>query len=130
MRSTITKFTDSPPCGGPYSLGVKASGDFLFVAGQGPWDPRTNAFRRSSIAEQTQLTLENVRRVVEAAGSSMKDVVSCRVFLQNLNTETFAEMNQVYAGYWPENPPVRTTVGAQLLGIDVEIDCIALLPKK
>lgn len=61
----------------------------------------------------------------QAAGARMSDVVSCRVYLQELTAASFAEMNSVYSEYWPEKCPARTTVGAQLLNIDVEIDCVA-----
>lgn len=127
MKECITQFAGGPPCGGPYSLGVKAEGKFLFVSGQGPWDPASGRFERGSIADQTRLTLANVRRIVEHAGGRMENVVNCRIFLQPLNTETFAEMNTVYAGVWPGDRPTRTTVGATLLNIDVEIDCVVLL---
>ncbi len=116
---------------GPYSLGVIAEGKFLFVAGQGPWDEASKSYVRGTIAEQTQRTLESVRRIVEAAGAEMKDVVQCRVFLQPLNEQTFQEMNAVYEQYWAEDAaPARTTVGCTLLGIDVEIDCVVRLPEK
>ena len=125
MTQHLTQFAQSPPCTGPYSLGVRATGEFLFVSGQGPWDPRTRKFERGTVREQTRLTLENVRRIVEAAGARMPDVVSCRVYLQELTAASFAEMNSVYSEYWPDKSPARTTVGAQLLNIDVEIDCVA-----
>ena len=128
MKETITKFDQSPPCGGPYSLGVKTGGKLLFVAGQGPWDPKTKKMSRGSVAEQTRLALDNIKRIVEAGGGRMEDAVSCRVYLQVLNESTFAEMNGVYAKYWGADKPVRTTVGAQLLNIDVEIDCVVSLP--
>lgn len=127
MKQHITECPGGPPCSGPYSLGVIAEGKFLFVSGQGPWDPATGKFDRSSISEQTRLTLDNVGRIVALAGGKMEDVVSCRVFLQPLNAGTFAEMNDVYARYWTAGNPARTTVGAQLLNIDVEIDCIVRL---
>ena len=127
MKETITKFDQSPPCSGPYSLAVKTEGKLLFVTGQGPWDPRTKKFERGSLADQTRLTLESIKRIVEAAGGRMENAVSCRVFLQTLNAKTFAEMNGVYDKYWGVNKPARTTVGAQLLNIDVEIDCVVSL---
>src|SRR5258706_10207369 len=105
MKQTITKFHQSPPAGSPYSLGVIAGPKFLFVSGQGPWDPNTGKFERGSMTEQTRLTLENIKRIVEAAGGRMENAVSCRVFLQPFNAETFAEMNAVYATYWgPDRP--------------------------
>lgn len=115
---------------GPYSLSVRSEGSFLFVSGQGPWNPTTGTYERGTIARQTELTLETIRYITEQAGASLKDVVSCRVFLQPLTEETFSEMNAVYERYFVGERPTRTTVGAQLLGIDVEIDCILRLPKK
>jgi len=79
---------------------------------------------RGTIAEQTKLTLENIARVVAHAGGKMENAVSVRVFLQPLTPETFAEMNSVYVQYWGADKPVRTTVGVQMPGIDVEIDCV------
>ncbi len=79
---------------------------------------------RGSVAEQTTLTLECLKRVILAAGAKVKDVVSCRVFLQQLTESTFAEMNAAYGAFFEGEKPVRTTIGCQLLNIDVEIDCI------
>lgn len=107
----------------PISSAVVAEGRFAFVSGQGPLNPESGEFERGSITEQTTLTLRCLQRAIEASGGRMEDVVSVRVFLQPLTNETFAEMNAVFAGFFP-NKPARTTVGAQLLNIDVEIDCI------
>ncbi len=123
MKTCIKNVSDVP-CGLPYSPGVVAEGKFLFVSGQGPYDPELKKFIRGSIAEQTDLTLACLRRVIEAAGAKLEDVVSCRIFLQQLTETTFAEMNGAYAAFFGANPPARTTIGCQLLNIDVEIDCI------
>ena len=112
---------------GPFSQGVTATGGFLFVAGQGPYNPAVSKFFRGSISEQTRLTLECVDRVLRKAGTSREQVVSCRVFLQPLDQRTFSAMNAVYQEFFGTHKPARTTIGAQLLDIDVEIDCIALL---
>ncbi|MDB6094978.1 MAG: deaminase [Verrucomicrobia bacterium] len=127
MKKTITKIPGNPTHIGPYSPGVIAEGRFLFVSGQGPWDPKADKFDRGSIADQTRLTLETVKRVVEAAGGRMEDAVSCRVFLQPLTQETFTAMNDVYRRYWGDEKPARTTIGCTLLNIDVEIDCVILM---
>ena len=127
MKTCITEFAGGPPCGGPYSLAVATEGKLLFVSGQGPWDPRSGQYERASIGEQTKLTLDNIQRLVESVGGKMENAVSCRVYLQPLTAATFAEMNQVYATYWKNNRPTRTTVGVELLNIDVEIDCIVRL---
>lgn len=127
MKKLITTVANGPKAAGPYSLGVIAEGKFLFVSGQGPYNPKTGKYERGTIAEQTQQTLENIKGVVEAGGGKMENVVSCRVYLQPLDLQTFAAMNQVYEKFWPSNPPVRTTIGCQLLQMDVEIDCVVLL---
>lgn len=108
----------------PYSSGVIAEGKFLFISGQGPYDPEKGGFVRGTIAEQTTLTLECLRRVISAAGATIEDVVSCRVFLQQLTEKTFNEMNAAYGAFFSGNRPARTTIGCQLLNIDVEIDCV------
>lgn len=124
MKTCITNVPGLPVSGFPYSSGVVAEGKFLFVSGQGPFCPVENKFVRGSVSEQTRLTLECIRRVIEAAGAKIEDVVSCRVFLQQHTERTFAEMNEAYGAFFGENLPVRTTIGCQLLNIDVEIDCI------
>ena len=111
---------------GPFSQAIEAEGRFLFVSGQGPYDPAAGGFVRGTIAEQTRLTLACLDRILRQAGIRRENVVSCRVYLQPLDAETFAEMNAVYQEFFGEHKPARTTVGTQLLHIDVEIECIAL----
>jgi len=128
MKTLLRSVPHGPPALGPYSLGVLAEGRFLFVSGMTPFDPVTGKIERASIARQTELVLENVGRVLGAAGASFGDVTSCRVYLSNLTPATFKEMNDVYARYFGESLPARATIGAQLLGFDVEIECVAVLP--
>jgi 2-iminobutanoate/2-iminopropanoate deaminase len=125
VKSPIAAFPGSPPALGPYSLGVVARGEFLFVSGMTPFDPATGRIERGSIARQTELVLENIKNVLSAGGASLSDVVSCRVYISNLTPESFKEMNEVYARYFGETKPARATIGAQLLGFDVEIECVA-----
>jgi 2-iminobutanoate/2-iminopropanoate deaminase len=125
VKSPIAAFAGSPPALGPYSLGVVASGKFLFVSGMTPFDPATGRIERASVSRQTELVLENIKNVLSAGGASLSDVVSCRVYLSNLTSESFKEMNEVYGRYFGESKPARATIGAQLLGIDVEIECVA-----
>ena len=121
----ITNVSGLPEPRGPFANVVVSEGPFLFVAGQGPFDPERGDYQRGSIAEQTRLTLECIRRALLAGGSDPANVVSCRVFLQPLDPATFAAMNTEYRKFFGSHVPARTTIGAQLLGIDVEIDCIA-----
>jgi 2-iminobutanoate/2-iminopropanoate deaminase len=127
MKQYINNVTGLPKTGSPYSSGVIAEGKFLFISGQGPYDPEQGVFVRGSVAEQTKLTLECLRRVIEAAGAKVENVVSCRVFLQQLTEANFAELNGAYREFFGENLPARTTIGCQLLNIDVEIDCVVKL---
>jgi len=108
--------------GGAYSQGLRA-GDFVYVSGQGPIDPATGEIVGETIEEQTERTLENVKAILAAAGASMADVVKSTVHLSDLSL--FARYNEVYARYFPDPKPVRTTVGSELLGIMVEIDVVA-----
>src|ERR1043165_5047087 len=123
MKTVISNVPNGPRAAGPYSLGVIAEGKLLFVSGQIPFNPKTGKVERGTIEEQTELVLNNIKSIVEAGGAKMENAVSCRVFLSAFNAETFAKMNGVYQKYWGSSPPARTTVGCQLLHIDVEIEC-------
>jgi 2-iminobutanoate/2-iminopropanoate deaminase len=125
MRKVIRSL-ETPRPRGPYSPAIVAGG-FIFVAGQGPVNPKTNELELGDIRRETRRTLENIRTILEAAGSSLRDVVRVGVFLADI--KDFDAMNEVYREFFPENPPARTTVGAQLPGIKVEIDCVALVGK-
>jgi 2-iminobutanoate/2-iminopropanoate deaminase len=110
---------------GPYSPAIRAGG-FVFVSGQGPIDPATGEVVKRDIQQQTRLVLENVRAILGAAGSSLDKVVKTNVYLSDI--ANFAAMNEVYATFFTAEPPARTTIQAAALplGIDVEIDVIAL----
>jgi 2-iminobutanoate/2-iminopropanoate deaminase len=110
------------PPGGAYSKALRA-GDFIFVAGQGPHAPGTGAIVGDTIEEQTAQTLENIKAILESAGATMADVVKSTVHLSDLSL--FARYNTVYASYFPDPKPVRTTVGSELNKILVEIDVVA-----
>ncbi len=111
----------------PYSQGLKVSGTMVFVAGQVPKHPATGETVGTTVEEQTERVLENVKAVLEAGGATMADVVKVSVFLTDVSlAEAF---DRVYARYFPEPRPVRTTVGAQLgKGFLVEVDAIAVIP--
>jgi 2-iminobutanoate/2-iminopropanoate deaminase len=110
---------------GPYSPGIISEGRFLFVSGQGAL--QDGEIISGSIEEETRLTLENVGRILEQAGASFDDVVRVGIFLADL--EEFDAMNAVYESFFAVPRPARTTVGAALMGIKVEIDCVARLPR-
>jgi len=111
---------------GPYSQAIKAGG-FLFVSGQVALGPGTNEFLGGDIAKQTERVLENVKGVLEAAGCHLNKVVKTTVFLKNMSD--FAAMNEVYARYFTQAPPARSTVEVARLPKDalVEIEVIATL---
>ncbi len=121
MPKQVIQSEKGAPPAGAYSPGLRV-GDFIFVSGQGPLDPSGNIVGET-IEEQTTRTLENVKAILEAAGASMADVVKSTVHLSDLSL--FDRYNKVYATYFPDPKPTRTTVGSQLLGIMVEIDVIA-----
>lgn len=113
---------------GAYSAGVEIDG-WLYISGQGPIDFKTSKFVLGTIEEETHLTLHNIKRVCEAAGCSMDDIVKCTVHLSDI--KDFDRYNAVYAGYFTKIKPTRTTVQSGLgHGIKVEIDAIARIPGK
>jgi len=109
---------------GPYSPAMRAGG-FLFVSGLAALDPKTGQPCTGPIEEQVRVTLDNLRTLLEEAGSSLRHVVKTTVYLADM--DHFKAMNEVYAGYFPQNPPARTTIEAARLPMDflVEIDAIA-----
>ena len=125
MPKDIITSADLPAPKGPYSPAIRANG-FVFVSGQGPIDPKTGEVFRGDIKQQTRMVLGNIRAILEAAGSSMVKVVKSSVYLADIGD--FAAMNEVYAAFFPSEPPARTTIQAAKLPLDigVEIDVIAL----
>jgi 2-iminobutanoate/2-iminopropanoate deaminase len=124
MRQTIT--TDrGPKAIGPYSQAVRAAG-LIFVSGQIPLDPATGELLSADVAAETERVLENLKGIVEAAGSRMDRVVKTTVYLADMGD--FAAMNAVYARYFPADPPARATVAVAALpkNARVEIELIAL----
>ena len=112
------------PAIGPYSPAIRA-GNLLFLSGQIPLDPASGQIIAGGIEEQTTRVIENLVAVLDAAGSSLSDVVKTTVYLKDMSE--FAAMNNVYAQYFTKNAPARATVEAARLPRDVrvEIDCIA-----
>ncbi len=125
MKQPI-KTDRAPRAIGPYSQGVKAGG-FLFLSGQIPIDPETNEIVNGSSAVQAERVLRNIRSILEDSGAALEDVVKTTLFLADMND--FAEVNEVYAKYFPIEAPARSTVQVSRLPKDVrvEIEAIAWL---
>lgn len=123
MRDVVLTDKGPKPIG-PYSQAIRANG-FLYVSGQVALDPKTGEFAGTDIRQQTERTLENVKGILEAAGSNMHHVVKTTVFLKDIND--FAAMNEVYAKFFTLAPPARSTVQVARLPKDalVEIEVIA-----
>jgi 2-iminobutanoate/2-iminopropanoate deaminase len=125
MRETVTAEKGPKPAG-PYSHAV-VSGGFVFVSGQGPVDPETGTMP-DAFEDQVRQTLKNLQTILEAAGSSIDEVVKVNAYVTDLTR--FAQFNEVYAEFFRHDPPARTTVGTSLLGFLVEIDCIAAVSER
>jgi 2-iminobutanoate/2-iminopropanoate deaminase len=123
MRDVILTDRGPKPIG-PYSQAIRAKG-FLYVSGQVALDPKTGEMAGTDIRQQTERTLDNLKGILEAAGSNLHHVVKTTVFLKDMND--FAAMNEVYAKYFTLAPPARSTVQVSRLPKDalVEIEVIA-----
>ena len=123
MRNVVVTEKAPQPIG-PYSQAV-IEGDFIFLSGQGPINPVTGKLELGDVRSETKRTFENVRAILQAAGSSLDHVIKCNVYLRDIND--FATMNEVYQTYFAAPFPARTTIQAGALpgGIAVEIECIA-----
>ncbi|MDT8903650.1 RidA family protein [Anaeroselena agilis] len=121
---TIVATDQAPQAIGPYSQAVKANG-FLFLSGQVPLDPVTGQLVYGGVAMQTRQSLSNLQAVLAKEGLTLANVVKTTVFLQDMND--FAEMNKVYAEFFPSEPPARSTVQVARLPKDalVEIEAVA-----
>ena len=125
IRETVS--TDKAPKAiGPYEQAIKV-GDLVYTAGQIPIDPQTGNLVSGGIAEQTRQVLENLKAVLEAAGSSLDKVIKATVFLKNM--ADFAALNEVYGEYLSKAKPARSTVAVADLprGALVEIDLVAMV---
>lgn len=125
MSREVIRTENAPGAVGPYSQGIKANG-LVFTAGQVPLIPGTKTIPEGGIQAQTRQSLENVKGILEAAGTSLDKVIKVTVFLQSM--DDFAAMNEIYATYFPENPPARSAVEVARLPLNVlvEIEAIAL----
>lgn len=126
MKKIVHPQRDPSFVTGAYSDAVLVDG-FLFVSGQASVDFSTSKFVLGTIEEETKRTLDNIKAIVEAAGATMDHIVKCTVHLADI--KEFDRYNQVYAGYFTNIKPARTTVQSVLAeGIKVEIDCIVKIP--
>jgi 2-iminobutanoate/2-iminopropanoate deaminase len=123
MRQAVSPPGAAKPSA-PYSPAI-LEGGFVFVSGQGPLDPATGEYRKGDIRSETKQVFENIKSILEAAGSSLDKVVKCNVYLRDIND--FSAMNEIYASYFKAPFPARTTIQAGALprGFAVEIECIA-----
>lgn len=118
--------TDNAPAPvGPYSQAVEANG-FVFLSGQVAIDPTTNEVIQGDVELQTKQVMENIKAVLTSANLSFNDVVKSTIFLTNMGD--FSKVNEIYAKYFPEQPPARSTVQVSGLpkAVNVEIEMIAL----
>ncbi len=124
MQREAIRADGAPKAIGPYEQAIRANG-FVFTAGQIALDPKTGNLVAGGVAAETRRVLENLRAVLEAAGASMDSVVKATVFLKNMSD--FAAMNEVYAEYFSNAKPARSTVAVAELprGALVEIDLCA-----
>ncbi len=126
MPKQVITTTDAPAAIGPYSQAVRV-GNLVFVSGQIPLHPQTGEVVGETAAEQARQVLHNLRAVLQAAGATLQDVVKTTIFLTDLGQ--FAAVNAVYAEFFPENPPARSTVQVAALprGVQVEIEAVAVI---
>ena len=125
MDRVVVSTDKAPAAVGPYSQAIIA-GDFVYTAGQLSLDPKTGELLGEGIGAQTRQTMENLKNVLEAAGTSLDRVVKTSIYLTDIGN--FAEMNAVYAEFFPSDPPARSTVeiGPLPKGALVEIDAVAI----
>ena len=124
-KRTVISTELAPKAIGPYSQAIRVNG-LVFCAGQAAVDPAVGKLIEGDVAAQTRRVLQNLSAVLEAAGTSLAKVVKTTVFLTDM--ANFKAMNEVYAEFFPQHPPARSTIAAAglPLGAQVEIECIAL----
>lgn len=126
MGKRVIQTERAPKAIGPYSQAIQA-GNFLFLSGQIPLDPKTGELVKGDIQQQTQQVLENINGVLESQKLGMDNVVKVTIFLKDMGN--FNQVNEVYAAYFPSSPPARSTVGVAKLprNVEIEIEAIALI---
>jgi len=123
MKREIVATGKAPQAIGPYSQGIRA-GDFVFTAGQIPLDPQTGEIVGADIQTQVRQVLENLKAVLEQAGSGLEKIVKITVFLQDL--AHFAQLNEIFSIYFPSDPPARSAVQVSRLPKDVLVEIEAI----
>ena len=126
MKKKVIQTEKAPKAIGPYSQAIQA-GNFLFLSGQIPLDPKTGDLMKGDIRKQTQQVLENIKGVLESQGLGMENVVKATLFLKDM--ANFNQVNEVYATYFTSFPPARSTIEVAKLprDADIEIEAIALI---
>jgi 2-iminobutanoate/2-iminopropanoate deaminase len=126
VKKRVVQTDRAPKAIGPYSQAIQA-GDFLFLSGQIPLDPRTGELVKGDVGQQTKQVLENIKGVLESQKLGMEDVVKVTIFLKNI--ANFNQVNEIYSTYFPTSPPARSTVEVARLprDVEIEIEVIALI---
>ena len=126
MDKKIIKTHKAPQAIGPYSQAVK-SGNFIFASGQVPLDPISGNIEENDIKKQTTRVMENIKGLLESENLTMSNIIKTTCFLSDMSN--FASFNEVYATYFTENPPARSTVAVKSLPKDalVEVEVIAVV---
>ena len=126
MKKKVVQTERAPKAIGPYSQAIQA-GNFLFLSGQIPLDPKTGELVKGDIGQQAKQVLENIKGILESQKLRMEDVVKVTIFLKDI--EKFNRVNEVYSTYFPSSPPARSTVEVAKLprNAEIEIEAIALI---
>ena len=126
MSKKIIETTEAPKPIGPYSQAVQF-GDFIFTSGQIAIDPKTGDLSGRSIEDHTNLVINNLEAVLKAAGSSLDKIIKTTIFLKDMND--FVNVNEIYAKYFSDSKPARSTVEVSCLpkNVKIEIDCVATI---
>ena len=125
MKKKVIQTEKAPKAIGPYSQAIQA-GNFLFLSGQIPLDPKTGELVKGDIRQQTRQVLENIKGILESQKLGIENVVKSTIFLKDIGN--FNQVNEVYATYFPSSPPARSTVEVARLprNVAIEIEAIAL----
>jgi 2-iminobutanoate/2-iminopropanoate deaminase len=126
MKKKVIQTEKAPKAIGPYSQAIQA-GNFLFLSGQIPLDPKTGELVKGDIRLKTRQVLENIKGVLESQKLGMEDVIKVTIFLKTIGD--FNQVNEVYGTYFPSSSPARSTVGVATLprDADIEIEAVALI---